>query len=108
METSVIYYAILGMGLISIAVKAAPIMLLARRRLSSSVLEVGRFLPIAVLSAMAVSGVFAPGGRLELGAENVFLAAALPTLVVAVVTRQMLLTIVVGILATALARWLLF
>ncbi|HJN04664.1 MAG TPA: AzlD domain-containing protein, partial [Alphaproteobacteria bacterium] len=98
------FLTILATGLVSVVVKAGPILALARRRLPAAVLDVGRYLPVAVLSAMAFSGVFAPEGALDFSPGNVFVVAAVPTVAVAFLTRQMFPTIITGVATVAILR----
>ena len=53
---------------------------------------------------MAFSGVFAPEGALDFYPGNVFVVAAVPTVAVAFLTRQMFPTIITGVATVAILR----
>jgi len=47
-----------------------------------------------------------PGGRLALGSDNLFLWAAIPTLIAAVISKSLFLPVIIGMLVVILARLL--
>ena len=64
------------------------------------------YVPTAVLSAMLLPAVLIADGRLSFGLHNLFLWAALPTLLVAWRTRSLFGAVVTGIAVVAVARYL--
>jgi branched-subunit amino acid transport protein len=64
------------------------------------------FVPVATLSALIAPDLARPNGAWDLGAGNSRLLAAVAAVVVAAVTRRVLLTIVSGFAVLALLEWL--
>jgi len=63
-----------------------------------------KFVPVAVLAAMVGPELFLKKGELYLSVSNLYLWAALPTLVVGFWKKNLVLTVVTGIVALALLR----
>ena len=98
-----LWLVILGMGLITFAIRLAPIILIERGELPPLVRQALRFVPPAVLSAIFVPELIEPSGKFDLSFGNVRLLAGLLAIAVAWRTRNVLLTIVLGMAAL----WLL-
>jgi branched-subunit amino acid transport protein len=94
-----LWLAIVGMGLITYAMRASVIALLGRYELRAGLQRALRFVPIAVLSAIIVPEVIAPDGALDVTLANPRLIAALLAAAVAWRTRHVLATIGVGMAA---------
>ncbi len=65
------------------------------------------FVPVATLTALIAPALLRPGGRWEVSAGNPRLIAGLVAVVVAAVSRNVLLTIVVGFAVFLGLHWLL-
>jgi branched-subunit amino acid transport protein len=63
------------------------------------------FVPVAVMAALVGPDIFFYEGQFNTGPSNLFLMAALPSLVVAWWSKNYFLTIAVGIGLVILARW---
>src|SRR4051812_43495126 len=85
-----------GMGLITVAIRLTPILLIERGELPPLVRQALRFVPPAVLSAIFVPEMLAPSGKLDLSLGNVRLLAGLLAIAVAWRTRNVLLTVILG------------
>lgn len=94
-------------GLATFAERYAFVYLFGRTQLPPAVHRALRFVPPAVLGALVVPELVAPGGRVSLAADNFRLFAGLLAALVAWRTKHALLTIVVGMLALVLLEWLL-
>jgi len=62
------------------------------------------FVPPAVLAAMLLPAIVLKEGKLNLSMDNLFLWAALPTFAAAVLTKNLFIPVVVGMLVLILAR----
>jgi branched-subunit amino acid transport protein len=84
-----------------------PLALLSRRRVR--VPPVFRLIleqiPVASFAAIVFPGVLAPHGDLDLDASNLYLYAALASLVTVVLTRSLLATIAAGVGFAILLGW---
>ena len=66
------------------------------------------YVPIAILTAIIVPGMFMPDGHtLDASLNNAYLLAGLFTIAVAAFTRHLLTTVAGGLVAFVLLRWAL-
>lgn len=98
-----IWLTIIGMGIITYAIRLSPIVLLERVELSDGIREALRFVPVAVLTAIIFPEMFQPGGQLDLSLGNERMLAGLVAVLAAYRTRSVLWTVGVGMVAL----WLL-
>jgi branched-subunit amino acid transport protein len=101
-----LWLLLLGMGLITYAIRLSLILLLGRVTLPPLLLRGLRFVPPAVLSAVALPELLRPAGQLNLSLGNAHLLAGVLAILVAWRTRSVLLTIVVGMAALWALKWL--
>jgi branched-subunit amino acid transport protein len=87
---------ILGMSAVTLFLKSAPLALLGSRKLPRVVEETLKHLPVAVLSSMVVQLVLVKDGTLQLDIDDVTMWAVLPTLAAAIITRNLFVTIAIG------------
>ena len=97
------WLVILGMGLVTYAIRLSLIALLGRMQVPPLVQRGLRFVPPAVLSAIIFPELLRPSGALDLSLGNVRLLAGIVAMLVAWSTKNVLLTIAVGMAAL----WLL-
>ena len=89
---------ILGMAVITFAIKALVFILGDRIRFSPALRQALAFVPVTVLTAIIVPMILAPHGQnLELSWRNPQLMAALVSVAICLATRQQLLTIMLGL-----------
>jgi branched-subunit amino acid transport protein len=91
-----ILLTILGMSAVTLLIKAGPLAILGSRKLPRLVEDGLKHLPVAVLSGMVVQLVMVKNGTLSFSIDDVTIWAALPTLAAAVLTRNLFVTIAVG------------
>jgi branched-subunit amino acid transport protein len=96
-----------GMAVIAFLARAIFILPGSRLRLPPTAERVLRYAPAAALMAIIVPSLAMSHGAIALSFENVRLVAGLVAFGIALATRSILLTIVGGMLALTLARWLL-
>lgn len=101
------FILILGMTLVTFGVRYPVLAILGRLELPARVLRALRYVPVAVLTAITVPAVLAPGGEVHLSIDNTYLVAAIFAVGVAWYSKNLLLTIVLG-MGTFLLWRLLF
>lgn len=87
---------ILGMGLVTYAIRVLPIFVLERYPLPPRLHTALRLVPIAVLSAIILPEIARPAGALDVSLANPRWLAGLAAIVVAHFSRNVLVTIAVG------------
>jgi branched-subunit amino acid transport protein len=95
------------MGLVTFAVRYPALALVGKMPLPARVSEALRYVPPAVLAAIIVPTVLMPNGPLEISLQNTRLLAGLVAAGVAWKTRNLLLTIVLGMGALLVLNWLM-
>ncbi len=93
-------------ALVTVIPRVAPLALLSRAALPGWLTRWLEYVPIAVLAALLAQEVAFANGHLALPPENLALLAIVPALLIAVRTRSLIGTVGVGVVAMALARWL--
>ncbi len=94
-----LWLVIIGMGLITYAIRLSMIVLLERVTITDTMRSALRFVPAAVLSAIILPELLQPGGTLDISLGNDRLLAGLLAMLVAWRTKNVLYTIAVGMAA---------
>lgn len=102
-----VVWVIAGMALVTVVPRVLPLVLLSRLRLPDWLLRWLSYVPVAVLAALLAREVLLSGSRVVLPPESLGLLAAVPAFAVAIWTRSLMGTVVAGIAAMALLRYLL-
>ena len=97
---------IFGMTLVTYIPRMLPLVGLATVELPPWLLRWLSYVPAAVLAALLAPSVFMPEGYLQPNWHNLYLLAALPTMVVAVRTRSLVGTVVVGMVSMIVLQYL--
>jgi branched-subunit amino acid transport protein len=103
-DQKVIFLTILGMALVTYLPRLLPVWLLASRRLPAAVVIWLRYIPASVLAAMLLPSLLLQDSRLNIALDNLYLLAALPTLLVAWKTRSLFGAVITGMLVVAAGR----
>jgi branched-subunit amino acid transport protein len=90
------WIAIIGMGVVTYAIRLVPIWLLERATISPGWRQALRFVPAAVLSAIILPELVMPRGTCDLSLGNARLLAGLAAILVAWRTKNILWTLAVG------------
>ena len=98
---------ILGSGIVTFIPRVIPLAVLSRIQLPDWAMRWLGHVPIAVMAALVGQELLMPDGQLASLPHNPELIAALPTFAVAILTRSLLGTVVVGILSMMVLRFLL-
>ena len=105
MDKAMIWLTILGMGVISFLLRASFILFSNRLRLSPLLKRSLRFVPAAVLAAIVTPALFyTPSGLFY--PYNLRMVAAIIAGMVAVSSKNLLLTLLVGLISLWLMQWL--
>ncbi|MFO7295739.1 MAG: AzlD domain-containing protein [Caldicoprobacter sp.] len=103
MEQKVILI-IIGMSVVTYLPRILPMVLLSKVNLPPLFLKWLQFIPVAVLSALLAPAILAPQGELSIGLDNNAFIASIPCFFVAIKTKNLFLTVMVGILAMFLLQ----
>jgi branched-subunit amino acid transport protein len=99
---------IAGMTAVTFGPRVFPLLFLHRRTIPDSVQRWLSFIPVAILAALLAPSLAVVEGRLDLSRHNLYLLAAVPTLLVAAGNRRNLfLTALAGMASLVLLRHLL-
>ena len=88
---------IFGMVLVTFGVRYGVLAMSGRLRFSERVEEGLRFVPVAVLTALCTPILFKPEGSWLLSFDNSHLVAGVFAVIVAAISRHLLLTIILGL-----------
>jgi branched-subunit amino acid transport protein len=100
-------WLIAGMVIVTFGVRYPVLALVSKMALPPRMLEALKFIPPAVLMAIIAPAVLQPQGQLDLSFGNAYLYAALAAALIAWRTKNLLLTIVLGMAIFLGWRWLL-
>ncbi len=101
-------YLVGGMALLTFLIRYGLIGMSGQIKLSSSVMQMLRYVPPAVLMAIVAPAVLMPGGdQLMLSYTNARLVGAITAILVSYWTKNLLLTIILGMVAFFSWQWLL-
>jgi branched-subunit amino acid transport protein len=95
-----------GMMAVTFGVRYPVLALVSRLSLPPVVLNALKFIPPAVLTAIVVPAVLMPAGAVDLSFANAYLVAALAGALLAWRSKNLLLTIVLGMGIFLAWRWL--
>jgi branched-subunit amino acid transport protein len=98
---------IAGMALVTFAVRYPVLALLGKIPLPEPVFRALKYVPPAVLAAIVLPAILMPNGEIDIRLSNSYLIAGIFAGIVAWRTKNLLLTIVLGMLALWAWRWLL-
>ena len=87
----------LGMALVTYLPRFLPLYVLSRVKIPRLFIVWLSYVPVAVLAALVAPGLLMAEGQFFLSWQNSYLLASLPTFIIAVKTKNMLLTILVGL-----------
>jgi branched-subunit amino acid transport protein len=102
-----LWLMIIGGGVITYAIRLSFIMFFGKRDMPPRLLSILRFVPIAVLSAIIFPQLFLVNGALALTLHNPRWIAGGLAAIVAWRTRNVLLTIALGMVALWVLQWVL-
>lgn len=107
MDQTAIFLTLIGMNVVTYIPRLLPVWALASIPLPKVIVDWLRYVPVAVLAAMLLPSLFVNEGHIDLNPSNMFLWAAIPTLVMARKRRSLYGSVIAGMLVVALARLVL-
>lgn len=105
-DYSALALCVAGMAIVTALPRVLPITFLANRKLPPALMRWLSFVPVSVLAALLAPEVLLRNGELHLAADNFFLLACLPTLLIAWRTRSFFGAVTAGMVTVALLRLL--
>jgi branched-subunit amino acid transport protein len=98
---------VIGMMAVTFGVRYPVLALVSRLSLPPAVLDALKFIPPAVLTAIVIPAVLMPAGQVNFGLDNAYLIAGIAAALISWRTKNLLLTIVLGMAIFLGWRWLL-
>lgn len=98
---SKIYLMIFGMWLVNYLPRVLPMVVLSKVEIPERVITWLGFVPPAVLAAIIVPSILMPEGYIVVSWQNPYLVAAIPATVVAIKTKSLVWTLLVGMVVMA-------
>ncbi|MGF7047810.1 branched-subunit amino acid transport protein [Paenibacillus sp. DS2015] len=96
---------ILGSALVTFIPRVLPLVILSRMQLPMGLIRWLQYIPVAVMSALIAQELFISEGQFAFVNNRLDWMAALPTFAVAIWTRSLLGTVIVGLVCMMLLRW---
>ena len=96
--SSYVLLIIIGSGIVTLLPRVIPLVFLNNVKLKKSVINWLNYIPVAVLSALLAQELLLSNGQISI-LNNEKLLAALPTFLVAILTKSLLGTVVVGVIS---------
>lgn len=107
MSQAWLWFTIITVGLLTFGIRLSFIALLGRAQIAPLLQQALRFVPVAVLSALIAPALLIPNGTLALSLTNSRLLAGLLAILVAWRTKNILLTILVGMVCLLILQTVL-
>jgi len=101
-----VFLIIFGSALVTFLPRVLPLMVLSRMELPEWAIRWLNYVPISVMAALVGQELFVQDGRFSL-LNNVELLAAIPTVLVAMRTKSLLGTVVMGMVSIMALRFFL-
>ncbi|HBI27320.1 MAG: AzlD domain-containing protein [Syntrophaceticus sp.] len=102
MDNTSIWLMIIGVSIVSLTPRIFPVAFFSRYDFPAVVKEWLSFVAPAVLGGLTAVSILAPRGVIDISIQNIYIWAFLPTIVVAVKTKNLFITLLVGIGTMAL------
>jgi branched-subunit amino acid transport protein len=107
MDQQKIFFTIVGMTVVTYLPRFLPAWFLSSRSLPDALQRWLRFVPAAVMASMLLPMLVVRDGNLHLHRDNLFMWAALPTSLIAYMTRSFAGTVATGVVLIAGTRLVL-
>lgn len=93
-------------GLVTLIVRAIPFLMISRIQLSETVIKWLSFIPITLFTALILDGIIVQQDGVQGYTLNIpFIIATIPTIFIALITRSLTITILIGIALIAGLRF---
>ena len=104
MPSQNLFLAVALISGVTFLLRAAPLTFLAKYTFPPVVRRSLEYIPVSILSVMLVTEIFIRNGQIYFNPRDPFPWAALLTFVVAFTSRNFILTVILGILSSALLK----
>ena len=104
MNDQIVLFTILGMGLVTYLPRLLPAWFLRGRKFSPFIEAWLKYIPVAVLAALLIPSLLVEGNQINFSWNNLYLWASLLTGFTAWKTRNMFITVIVGMTVIAVIR----
>ncbi|MFG0216431.1 AzlD domain-containing protein [Brevibacillus porteri] len=101
-----VFLMIVGTAIVTFIPRVLPLMVLSRFQLPEWATRWLSYVPISVMAALVAQEIFKHGDKISFSMNNVELLAAIPTFFIAIKTRSLLATVLVGIIVVMVLRFL--
>ena len=108
MDPLSLFLIVLGMALVTFGIRYPVLALVGKIELPARVLQALKFVPPAVLTAIIVPAMLYQNDKIVISYTNDYLLAGLVTAFIAWRSKNLLVTIVLGMVFLLLWRWVLF
>lgn len=102
-----VFWIIVGTGVVTAVSRVLPLVLLSRITLPEWMTHWLGYVTIAILAALLTQSVILSEGHIALFPNNLAVLAVIPTLLVAIKIRNLIMTVVGGVITMALLRLLM-
>ena len=108
MEIKTTFLLIILLGaFVTFIPRSLPLLILSKMNIPESFAKWLEHIPVAVMAALVIQELAVPNDEFGYFFGNVRLLAALPTLLVAFITKSLLFTVIVGVATMTLLRYFL-
>ncbi len=107
MAQGILWIVIIVSGLLTFAIRLSFVILLDKIHISALATQALRFVPLTVLAAIVAPALFLPKGTLDISLNNARLIAGIIAILIAWKTKNIFLTIAVGMVCLLLLQFLL-
>lgn len=108
MTDATFIFTLAGMLFVTYLPRVLPAMLLQGRALHPFLTAWLKYVPVAVLAALLLPSLLVAEGRFNLAWDNLYLWAAIPAGMMALKTRSMFITVLVGMGVVVIGRLLMY
>jgi branched-subunit amino acid transport protein len=106
MEVSLTFlWILLGVSLVTWLPRVLPLVLLSKVKLPDWSMRFLSHIPVAVMSALVAQELLTTEGEFTLFTDPLKIAALIPTLIIAVLTKSLLATVIAGIISMMVIQY---
>ena len=107
MDEKTLIVVIFGMAVVTYLPRVLPLIVLSGKQLPDWLISWLQLIPMAVLAAMLLPAILVHDGSVNAGIENLFFWASVPVFIAAILTKNLFISVLTGLLLVILGRMLL-